>query len=610
MAMDAKERKLLMIRIGAGVAIVLLLIVGAWFMFGSSDEQGTPESQLGPSDSMLPEQGEKTEQGQNVQTPGKITANVNAVNFTQDKPDTIVFTLQALGGPVNIVSAVIPAEDSDALTISNIDCPVIPQQLQANQSCSASVTWNGNRTVNSVLTITTSDSVLGQNGLAGSATSIPPAPNTAGAPTTIPAPAPGTQVLSIAINAVSTKPAAPAEGQAVPPPAEGGGSSAAATPQAPKAAEGMSPIEMMREAYLMARRGVGYNAVQGPTASKGLQASAKSPYVSWDNIGVEYKKSSSPTDMTRVITPDKPITAVLTYQIDTRQTVTAVATVDRDIYGSSGRTVVIPRGTKVIGRVGGGATDRVGIAWKQIIRPDGVRFVFDGESGDAMGRGGVPGQINNRYLQRYGYSLLPAIASAGVTALLGGQNSQAAGTNGTVQTQDARAVAAQILQQPLQQITQDLMTKNMTIPVQITIPAGTRITIWSVGDLRLKPPGEEEPEPRGVDRPSNGQAQTGFGSAPRQNSFGFANQGQSSNAPAAPSASGSSGQTSSGTSNSASDDAASLQVGRVDENGNYIAPGATAPAPAPIARNTNNATNRAFQAQNNNTMPANSNPWQ
>lgn len=597
--MDPKQRKLVMIRAGAAVGILLILAFLGWVLFGPSGQPSAKQEQLGPSDTMAPE-AVKQEQTVAPVANGTLTANPGQIQFEQDKPDTIIFTVQALGGPVAIRSAVIPDADIDTLKISNIDCPVYPQQglLAEGKSCNASITWNGNRSVNSTITMTTGEGAPTAGG-APVAAPVATAPSPDG--TVVPPPvAAGPQQVVIALAAVSTKAPGAAQaqnGQEVPPPAEG------AQATAPQAAQGASPMQMMRDAYLAGRRMMGLSPVQGPG---GLQPAARSPYASWDNIGVASRKSSAPTDMSRVITPDKPMTAVLTYQIDTRQTVTAVATVDRDVYGSSGRTVVMPRGSKIIGRVGGGATDRVGIAWNQIIRPDGVRFMFEGESGDAMGRGGVPGRINNRYLQRYGYSLLPTLASAGMTVALGGQSSTAAGTTGTVQSQDARAVAAQILQQPLTQIANDIYNKNGNIPVQITIPAGTRITVWSTGDLRLKPAGEEEPiDPRAAAQ--NGQTQQGgrqqgqgfgqgFGS---QQGFGGNQQNQQPQQ-----------QTSNGA-NAPADDGAAMQVGTIDPSGTYVPPSSNAPAPPPATMNTNNAANRVTQGSSRGTtMPTNTNPWQ
>lgn len=574
MAMDAKQRKTLMIRIGAGLALVFAVLFLGWFMFWPSTTAKPRETPLNPSDPMVPAAPQKVQLNEG----GRLTVNPTTLQFNQDKPDNIVFVVRADGAPVTIQDITIPQTEADTLKIQNIDCPNPPAQLVSGSSCTLSLTWNGNRSVSSAITI--------------NAATV----NTSNVVTPI--------VQNIAVTAVSTKPPVAANAAPGAPGADGTTPAPAGAPNTTQTASGPSPMQQQREAYLQGRRGAGVNVV---TPGQ-LMPVARSPYASWDNIGVQGSKSSFPVDMSRVITPDKPITAVLTYQIDTRQTVTAVAMVDRDVYGNNGRTVVIPRGTKIVGKVGGGATDRVGIAWSQLIRPDGVRFVFEGESGDAMGRGGVPGKINNRYLERYGYSLLPSLVSAGITAALGGQTSSAAGVGGgaasVAQTQDAKAVAAQIIQQPLTQIAQDIYRTKSQIPVQITIPAGTRLTVWSTGDLRLKPVGEEEQ----AANQQNGQQGTvsAFGPVPQrqqgQSAYAQQPQAQAQTQPAPAQAA----ETSSGGS--------SLQVGRVDANGNYIAPGSTAPAPGPIVTNDSNGSRTTVSSTPTGTaakttFPAPSNPW-
>jgi len=581
--MDTKQRKTVMIRVGAGLVVALVLAFLGWYLFWPSSNTAPKASPLGPSDQMIPQPPKA------VAPPaaGSVVINPSNIEFIKDKGDTVVFLISAQGGPVTIKDITLPTADTDALKISIIDCQAAPAQLLPGTSCSASVTLTGTRTVNSTISVVTSSrDAQGQS---------------------------SDKTQSIAVSGVSSNPnqaqpgATPTPGT-VPPPATTGAANPA--PTQTQVASGPSPMQQARESYLQGRRGA---PIQIATSQ--LQPAARSPYTSWDNIGVQGSKSSFPVDMSRVITPDKPITAVLTYQIDTRATVTAVAMVDRDVYGSSGRTVVIPRGTKIIGKVGGGATDRVGIAWNQIIRPDGVRFVFDGQSGDAMGRGGVAGRINNRYLERYGFSLLPNLAGAGITALLGGQTSQNNGANGTSQTQDAKAVAAQILQQPLTQIAQDIYSKKSAIPVQITIPAGTRLTIWSTGDLRLKPVGEDD-EPRegnGQSAQQNGQT-SAFGAQRAGQTSAYGGYGGNQSAPQQGQAQPQGGVAGGGDGGTADGTSAALQVGRVDANGNYIAPGATAPAPGPLVTNTNNGAARVGQTttptNGQTNFPANRNPWQ
>lgn len=224
---------------------------------------------------------------------------------------------------------------------------------------------------------------------------------------------------------------------------------------------------------------------------------------SWSDVGFARSMSTFPTDLTRVVTMDKPIPAVLKIGIDTRFSNRAIAQVERDIYGGEGRLIVIPRGSVVIGSVGSsGSTgeEKVQIQWTRIQRPDGAVFAIEAYGGDAMGRPGAPADIDNRYLERYGMSLLTTVMNVGVTIGLdgkqtvqnstGGYSSGAGGTsyggNAVVQ-QDARAVATQQANQYLQGITNQLQQEGQQISPIRTVPPGTRLTIFPNKDLFLKP---------------------------------------------------------------------------------------------------------------------------
>lgn len=224
---------------------------------------------------------------------------------------------------------------------------------------------------------------------------------------------------------------------------------------------------------------------------------------SWTDVGFARSMSTFPTDLTRVVTMDKPIPAVLKIGIDTRFSNRAIAQVERDIYGGEGRLIVIPRGSVVIGSVGSsGSTgeEKVQISWTRIQRPDGAVFAIEAYGGDAMGRPGAPADIDNRYLERYGMSLLTTVMNVGLTIGLdgkqtvqnssGGYSSSSSGTsyggNAIVQ-QDARAVATQQANQYLQGITNQLQQEGQQIAPIRTVPPGTRLTIFPNKDLFLKP---------------------------------------------------------------------------------------------------------------------------
>ncbi|MFZ3481917.1 TrbI/VirB10 family protein [Sphingomonas sp. 3-13AW] len=567
MAMDPRKQKKIMIPVVGGIGMLVLLGL-MYFLFFGSDKPTAPRETLGASDSMAP-----VVAAEATEVAGTLSMSPATLTFNPDQPGDILVTLTANNGAVGIKDIQVPQADAPAIKISNLDCPAFPSRLAAGKSCNASVHWTGDRTVN------TSVRVIAET--------VRPA--TPGNPT------PGVQEFqeTLGLTGVSTRalgatgPGAPVPGMvdagqvgAIPP---------QSAPAATVAPQGPSVREQYQGAYLDARRGSGLQGAQ-PQGANQLQAAARSPYTSWDNIGVEGNYSSFPTDMARVITPDKPLPAVLVVPIDTRATVTAVAMVDRDVYGNNGRTIVIPRGTKVIGNVGGG-NERVGIQWTELIRPDGTRFLFDAASGDAMGRGGIPGRVNERNLQRYGFTVLSGLVQAGATVGLGGQQVQTTGggVGGATQTQDGRAVAAQQLGQSIQQINSDFFGRRRQLTVQVTVPAGTRITVWSANDLRLKPANEkdarQDPNSRGV---PNGAAGGGF-PARTGSLAGFrpsnTQQGPQQAQPQQPSPQNGGGD-------------GGIRTGQIDANGNYIAPGAPSPGPRVLngtsgGNSGSNGTNQA-----------------
>ncbi len=124
----------------------------------------------------------------------------------------------------------------------------------------------------------------------------------------------------------------------------------------------------------------------------------------WQEQGIDKVISSWRVDMSEMILADKPIPAVIARSIDTQNPVPITAFVERNVYAEDGRNIVIPAGSRLMGELGsvGGGSEtssesaRVTISWQRLIRPDGVLFVFQGETGDAQGRGGALGYLDQQ----------------------------------------------------------------------------------------------------------------------------------------------------------------------------------------------------------------------
>ncbi len=192
------------------------------------------------------------------------------------------------------------------------------------------------------------------------------------------------------------------------------------------------------------------------------------------------------------------------------------ATVERNVYSDSGRTIVLPSGTVVYGCVIPPNSEdktkmyeRVKMTWDRFIRPDGAEFNLGSSvttfSGDAQGQDGVPGKRDLGYMKRMLlepilYSLLPIavnmISPATQTikntyseadASFGGLGSNTykkIETSGELSSKEQ--AKAEIIEN-WRTVSQEIMAnslKNFQPP--FTIPAGTRITIFVQKDLILR----------------------------------------------------------------------------------------------------------------------------
>lgn len=202
--------------------------------------------------------------------------------------------------------------------------------------------------------------------------------------------------------------------------------------------------------------------------------------------------STFPVDRTRVITADRYIPAVLENTINSQLPGRAIAVVERNVFGSQGRTVLIPAGARVIGHYRSLARfgeARLDISWSRIIRPDGVSINIDNQAADVMGRTGLPGDLDTRFFEKYGSSLLTSvIAAAGDWALSGSSTSVTSPLGGTTQSLSGRARAGNRLGNDLDQLGQRMVQENVDLRPVLTVPQGTRLNIIPSEDIWLRDP--------------------------------------------------------------------------------------------------------------------------
>lgn len=208
--------------------------------------------------------------------------------------------------------------------------------------------------------------------------------------------------------------------------------------------------------------------------------------------GIKGIVSTFPVDRTRVITADRYIPAVLENTLSSQLPGRAIAVVERNVFGAEGRTVLIPAGSRVIGQyrsLGRYGESRLDVIWSRILRPDGVSVAIEDHGTDVMGRSGLPGDLDTRFFEKYGSSLLTSsIAAAGEWALNGNSTTITGPLGNAAQSMDGRARAANRLGNDLDMLAQRMIQENVDIRPVLTVPAGTRLDIVPSEDIWLRDP--------------------------------------------------------------------------------------------------------------------------
>lgn len=217
-------------------------------------------------------------------------------------------------------------------------------------------------------------------------------------------------------------------------------------------------------------------------------------------------KPSVPYDRQFILRQYKPIPATIVSEIRAdpealeNSFLPVRATVDRNVYSDTGRNVIIPAGTLMLGYVTGkipgpyAAIGRMSIQWYQFILPNGMEYNFNGKndpfSGDAQGREGVLGRGSTDYLEQFFMPMLTSMVPAAINLINpvadAFVNQIDLDNNTVVQSGTMRSseLAKNEIITAWNQVAQKLMLDMLDNSVPpFTIAAGTRITVYSPVDL-------------------------------------------------------------------------------------------------------------------------------
>lgn len=170
------------------------------------------------------------------------------------------------------------------------------------------------------------------------------------------------------------------------------------------------------------------------------------------------------------------IQAVMETALDSSLPGQTRAVVSEDVYSVDGTRLLIPRGSRLIGRYRAGvdiAQRRVTIAWDRIILPDSQTVQISSFGGDELGRSGVTGFVDTRFAERFGSAALISLISAAPSAAASEVPNETA------------ANALEDVGDDLADATDSVLSDYLSIGPVIYVDQGARVTVMVDRDLEI-----------------------------------------------------------------------------------------------------------------------------
>jgi type IV secretion system protein VirB10 len=152
-------------------------------------------------------------------------------------------------------------------------------------------------------------------------------------------------------------------------------------------------------------------------------------------------------------------------------------------YSINGRTLLLPRGSKLLGRYGLDevSRERVAVIWDRLTTPDGVDVAMSSPGVDQLGGAGHPGDRNEHWGSRVGSALLVSLISDAFkyAGQKNGPTSTTTYGNGFVAEQPFESNTARALEGLADQAVRDSAGRRATV----TINQGTVVNVYVSRDI-------------------------------------------------------------------------------------------------------------------------------
>ncbi|MGH2929199.1 MAG: TrbI/VirB10 family protein, partial [Solirubrobacteraceae bacterium] len=95
-----------------------------------------------------------------------------------------------------------------------------------------------------------------------------------------------------------------------------------------------------------------------------------------------------------------------------------------DVFGASGRVVLLERGTQLVGQTHSdvqAGQSRLYVVWTTARTPDGVVVNLDSQGTDPLGRAGLPGKVERQWGERLGAAVMLSVIQGAIAAGIASQ---------------------------------------------------------------------------------------------------------------------------------------------------------------------------------------------
>src|SRR5690606_144422 len=135
----------------------------------------------------------------------------------------------------------------------------------------------------------------------------------------------------------------------------------------------------------------------------------------YGNSDVEVAKATKMQNLHALVAQGTMIDGLLETAIQSDLPGMVRAIVSENTYSFDGSQLLIPKGSRLIGRYNSGLVrgqSRVFVIWNRLIRPDGVSVNIGSYGTDDLGRSGLGGVVDTKFFERFGSSVLLSLIDA------------------------------------------------------------------------------------------------------------------------------------------------------------------------------------------------------